>query len=148
VIQVRVVEHGSPAYWSTVELRRRILRAPLGLDFQPEELAAEVDELHLAAFEDGRDPPVACLVLVPQEAGTIKMRQVAVEPGMQGRGVGSLLVAAAEAEAVSRGFTKMILHARDTAVPFYLRLDYAVNGDAFDEVTIPHFAMEKDLRSS
>jgi predicted GNAT family N-acyltransferase len=39
----------------------------------------------------------------------------------------------------------MILHARATAVPFYLRLGYTVVGEPFEEVGIPHRGMEKAL---
>ena len=40
----------------------------------------------------------------------------------------------------------MTMHARETAVPFYERLGYATVGARFEEVTIPHFKMEKRLR--
>ena len=39
----------------------------------------------------------------------------------------------------------MILHARETAVVFYEKLGYSSLGDQFEEVTIPHWAMEKRL---
>jgi predicted GNAT family N-acyltransferase len=143
VIQVREVTHGTPEYDQTVELRRRVLRTPLGLDFDAEELPAEASEFHLAAFEQGS--VVACLVLVPYEHGEIKMRQVAVEPRLQNQGVGRQLVSASEELGRARGFTVMTLHARDTAVPFYERLGYACEGPIFEEVTIPHVKMTKRL---
>ncbi len=43
------------------------------------------------------------------------------------------------------GFRRIIAHAREPAVPFYLRLGYAVEGERFIEVTIPHFTVSKDL---
>jgi len=39
----------------------------------------------------------------------------------------------------------MILSARDTAIPFYERLKYNVEGEPFEEVTIPHRLMAKNL---
>jgi predicted GNAT family N-acyltransferase len=39
----------------------------------------------------------------------------------------------------------MTLHARDTAVPFYLNLGYACVGEPFTEVGIGHQEMEKAL---
>ena len=39
----------------------------------------------------------------------------------------------------------LTLHARETAVAFYLRLGYRVVGEPFVEVTIPHRTMEKLL---
>jgi len=136
------VEHGSAQYWETVDLRRRILRTPLGLIFTDEELAAESREHHLAAYDDlGL---AGCLVLVPygEEA---KMRQVAVEPDRQGQGIGRVMVEEFERFARSAGYRRIVLNARDTAVPFYERLGYGIEGEMFEEVTIPHFRMVKNL---
>lgn len=142
-MDLRVVEHGSADYHRTVALRFEILRRPLGLTFDPEQLAAEDRELHLAVFAE--DELMACLVLTPLADGQIKMRQVAVQAGQQGQGLGRKLVEFSEVVARERGFTRMVLNARDTAVPFYLRLGYAIEGEPFEEVTIPHRHMAKDL---
>jgi predicted GNAT family N-acyltransferase len=37
------------------------------------------------------------------------------------------------------------MHAREVAVGFYRKCGYAVQGEPFLEVTIPHFHMEKKL---
>ena len=63
----------------------------------------------------------------------------------QGKGYGALLVAAAENFAIEKGFSTMYCHARDTAVPFYLKLGYHKIGDVFEEVSIPHYEMEKSI---
>jgi len=140
---IRTVAHASPEYWETVELRRRILRTPLGLDFTPGELANEVADFHVAGFDQNR--LVGCLVLTPLDGVDIKMRQVAVDDRIQRRGIGTGLVAFSESFARSHGFRRMVLNARDTAVPFYTRLDYNVEGDPFVEVGVPHSRMVKDL---
>jgi predicted GNAT family N-acyltransferase len=142
-LEFKVAEFGSPEHLATIELRKRILRWPLGLDFTAEQLAAETNESHLIAMQGNE--LVACLVLTAQSRDTIKMRQVAVEPAWQGKGVGSKLVLYSEQVAKQQGFSRMILHARDTAVPFYLRLDYRVEGEPFEEVSIPHNRMAKQL---
>jgi predicted GNAT family N-acyltransferase len=126
-----------------VELRREILRRPLGLVFTKEQLAAEAGELHLGAWDGER--LVGCLLLAPRGGGEVQMRQVAVAHGEQGRGIGRRLVQEAEATARRRGWTRMILHARDTAVAFYLRLGYAIEGKPYVEVSIPHRTMAKVL---
>ncbi len=142
-MKFELAEFASPEQLASIELRKRVLRWPLGLDFTPEQLAAEINEFHLVAL-DG-DDLVACLVLTPQSRDIIKMRQVAVEPEWQGKGVGKQLVQFSEQVAREKGFTKMVLNARDTAVPFYLRLDYEIEGEPFEEVTIPHHRMVKEL---
>lgn len=133
---------GSAEYGLAVELRRRILRLPLGLDFSAGELAVESDQHHLVAIQCGA--AVGCLVLVGQGA-EVKMRQVAVCESLQGSGIGALMVAESERMARELGFARMVLHARETAVGFYLRLGYACEGESFEEVGIPHRLMQKEL---
>ena len=143
---LRWIPYGSPAYALCVALRTEVLRRPLGLHFTEASLAEEQGCHHLAVF-DG-DSLVACLLL--QELGpditgqvSIQMRQVAVDPALQRSGLGRLMVLESEAEARRRGFTRMVLHARDTAVPFYERLGYAKVGQPFVEVGIGHQEMAK-----
>jgi len=143
-MELRAIKHNTPEYVRIVALRRQVLRAPLGLDFTPEQLAAEADDIHLAGFEG--ETPVACLILTPVSAEECKMRQVAVAPERQGEGLGGRIVAYCENVARAAGCRKITLHARETVVPFYLRLGYEVEGDVFDEVTIPHRKMVKWLK--
>ena len=83
--------------------------------------------------------------MTPVTSEVVQMRQVAVEPALQGKGAGTILVQASEAVARELGFREMMMHARDTAVPFYERLRYAKRGEPFEEVTIPHREMWKAL---
>lgn len=139
----RTVQHGSVEYALTVALRDRILRHPLGLYFTPEQLAAEGDEFHLTAWDDNQ--LLACLVLKPVDAFTVKMRQVAVQENLQGQGIGKKLVAYADTFAREHLFRTMVLHARETAIPFYLVQGYELFGEPFTEVSIPHRSMRKKL---
>jgi len=140
------VAHGSPEYWATVDLRDAVLRKPLGLQFSKEELEAEAGSHHIACYRGGR--LVGCLVLRPLGSGDIQMRQVAVVPELQGCGIGKALVEFAEALVRKMGCRRMILHARDTAVAFYEKVGYAKVGDRFEEVTIPHWVMEKRIENT
>ncbi len=143
MITCRWIEHGSSEYGEVVQLRRKVLRLPLGLDFTEAQLAAEMADYHLAAY-DG-ETLVGCLLLTDRGDSVVQMRQVAVEPSRQGQGIGALLVQESEQKARSLKYARMILHARDTAVPFYLKLGYAAVGDPFIEVNIPHQGMERTL---
>ena len=139
----REVAPGSPEYHGAVRLREAILRLPLGLILTAEELAMEPECRHFIAVAG--DEVIATLLLKPLDAQTVKMRQVAVEPSWQGRGVGARLVSFAEDAARASGFRRMIAHARGTAVPFYLRLRYTVEGEPFLEQTIAHQLVTKVL---
>jgi predicted GNAT family N-acyltransferase len=37
------------------------------------------------------------------------------------------------------------MHARQSAVGFYQKLGYQIRGEEFEEVTIPHYEMQKQL---
>ena len=137
------ISHGSAAYNASVVLRNEVLRRPLGLELAKGELEQERSDYHLVCREDGEH--VGCLVLVPRSDSEIRMRQVAVSPEAQGRGIGRALTQFAEDFARQRGFARMTLHARATAVPFYEKLGYESVGEQFEEVTIPHWTMQKNL---
>jgi GNAT superfamily N-acetyltransferase len=64
---------------------------------------------------------------------------------MQGKGIGRALMIFAENIARDQGYKRLCMHARRSAIGFYEKLGYAVSGDEFVEVTIPHFTMEKSL---
>jgi predicted GNAT family N-acyltransferase len=142
-IRIREIQHGSAAYDEEVELRMEILRRPLGIGFDPAQLAAENTDIHLGAYDGGK--LVACLVLTPHDAQSMRMRQVAVANDYQRKGVGRILVARSESIAKEKGYRQMVLHARETAIPFYISMDYLVEREPFIEVGIPHRYMTKNL---
>jgi len=82
---------------------------------------------------------------VPKDDNTIQLRQMAVISGLQGKGIGRVLMQFAENIARDRGFKKLIMHARKTAMGFYEKLGYNRVGNEFFEVTISHYIMEKGL---
>jgi predicted GNAT family N-acyltransferase len=144
VIQYREIEFGTPEYDETVKLRMDVLRVPLGISFETEALEKEFNDHHLCAVEDdGRI--TACLIMTPVSDKEVQMRQFAVAFDRQKNGIGTGLVKFSEEWALENGFKKIILHARKTAVPFYLRLNYQIEGEEFTEVTIPHNLMYKNL---
>lgn len=139
-----IIGYQSPLYYQVLDLRYRVLREPLGMHFTDDQLAKEGAYLHLALVQNGR--PVATLqLLTPERSDHMQMKQVAVDPELQGQGIGAALIQFAEDEARSRGVSLMFCHARENAVPFYLRQGYSIHGDEFTEIGIPHFYMEKNL---
>jgi N-acetylglutamate synthase-like GNAT family acetyltransferase len=138
-----MIDHGTKEYQQMVNLRNEILRKPLGLSFNDEELEREKDDILMGAFEDDR--LLGCCLLTPMDAKTVRLRQMAVPNNMQGKGVGRALMIFAENIARDLGYKKLCMHARKTAVGFYQKLGYGISGDEFVEVTIPHYIMEKAL---
>lgn len=140
---LKIIDHNSKEYKKMVELRQQILRKPLGLDFSTEELEKEKNDLLIAAFED--DEILGCCILTQIDANTVRLRQMAVKAGLQGKGVGRVLMQFAENIARDRGNKKLIMHARKSAAGFYEKLGYSIAGKEYTEVTIPHYNMEKTL---
>jgi predicted GNAT family N-acyltransferase len=135
------IDFATPEFDAAIQLRHRVLRAPLDLVFSTQEIANEHAWLHFGYWVE--DELVGYLQMVPLGNNVWKMRQVAVDASVQGRGIGSKLVACTEAAMVPLGCQKISLHARMAAVPFYLRLGYVTEGDEFTEVGIPHLKMSK-----
>lgn len=143
---VKILPFGSDLQLASIALRDLVLRQPLGLKFVQSDLDTEHDSLHLG-YVDESNTVQGILILKPIDSKTVKMRQVAVDPNLQGKGIGQQLVISSEQIASEQlGATKMVLHARDVAVPFYLKLGYLIEGEEFYEVGIPHFKMVKGLQ--
>ena len=126
-----------------LKLRDDILRKPLGLHFSPSELEKEKENLLIGAYED--DQMLGCCMLVEQDPQTVRLRQMAVINDLQGKGIGRALMQFAENLARDRGYKKLSMHARKNALGFYEKLGYRRVGDEFEEITIPHYVMEKKL---
>jgi N-acetylglutamate synthase-like GNAT family acetyltransferase len=140
---LRMIDHGTKEYQQMVQLRNDILRKPLGLGFDKEELEQEKEDILIGAFEDERI--LGCCLMSRVDAATLRLRQMAVPNNMQGKGVGRALMIFAENIARDLGYRRLCMHARSTAVGFYQKLGYRTAGNEFTEVTIPHYVMEKDL---
>jgi N-acetylglutamate synthase-like GNAT family acetyltransferase len=140
---LRMIDFGTKEYQQMIHLRYEILRKPLGLQFDQEELEKEKEDVLIGAFDDDRI--LGCCLLTRVNDKTIRLRQMAVPNNMQGKGMGRALMVFAENIARDYGYKKLIMHARITAVEFFEKQGYFSNGEEFEEVTIPHIIMEKVL---
>ena len=142
-MEIELLQHGSKKYQEMVDLRMKILRKPLGLSFTQPQLDAEKDDLLIGAFENDR--LIGCCVLTKRNEKEIQLRQMAVDTDLQTGGIGRRIMEFAEKIAKEKGFSIMMMHAREVATGFYKKCGYNIHGDVFEEVTIPHFHMEKKL---
>jgi ribosomal protein S18 acetylase RimI-like enzyme len=140
---LKIIDHGSKEYKQMIDLRHQVLRKPLGLEFTKEELEREKNDMLIAAYEDDR--MLGCCILTEVESDKVRLRQMAVISGLQGKGIGRVLMQFAENLARDRGYKKLTMHARKAVIGFYEKLGYKVAGEEFEEVTIPHYVMEKSL---
>lgn len=140
---LKIIDFGSREYKQMIDLRRQILRKPLGLDFTDEDLEKEKDYLLIAAYED--DQMLGCCMLIQISQSIVQLRQMAVKAGLQGKGIGRVLMQFAENIARDRGNKILMMHARKSAVGFYEKLGYKTEGAEFAELNIPHYNMQKQL---
>jgi GNAT superfamily N-acetyltransferase len=140
---VKLIDHGSKDYDQMIALRYALLRKPLGLNFTDEELEKEAHDILIGCFDD--DKMEGCCLLTETEPGSVRLRQMAVLSGLQGKGIGKVLLRFAENIARDRGFKKISMHARKTAIGFYEKSGYKIVSKEFDEISIPHYLMEKSL---
>ena len=140
---LKIIDHGTAEYEQMVKLRDDILRKPLGLSFTKEELEREKNNLHIVAYEDER--MLGCCMLLEEDPQTVRLRQMAVMNDLQGKGIGKALMQFAENLARDRGYKRITMHARKNATGFYEKMGYKRVGKEFDEITIPHYVMEKEL---
>lgn len=140
---LKIIDHGTAEYEQMVKLRDEILRKPLGLSFTDAELEREKNNLHIVAYEDER--MLGCCMLIEEDPQTVRLRQMAVMNDLQGKGIGKALMQFAENLARDRGYRRITMHARKEASGFYEKMGYKRLGNEFQEITIPHYVMEKEL---
>lgn len=125
------------------EAEKRYFAPAIGAYFYPEELEKEKEDILIGAFDE--DDLLACCMLTKSNHDSLRLRQMAVQNNLQGKGIGASMLNFAEILTKDKGYNKIIMHARETATGFYEKLGYQIVGDKFTEVTIPHYIMEKKL---
>jgi N-acetylglutamate synthase-like GNAT family acetyltransferase len=141
---IKQIDHGSKEYAQMVNLRHEILRKPLNLAFEADELDREKNDVLIGVFDE--DKILGCCLLTKVDKDCLRLRQMAVQNNLQGKGIGAAMMNFAENVARDMGYRKLIMHARKSAIGFYEKLGYKVTGKEFEEISLPHFIMEKKLR--
>jgi len=146
-VTFREIAFGSREYELELRLREEVLRRPLRLTLSEKDLAGEDSQLHFGLFEeDGELAACAAVVAaVPTSPAEARIRQMAVSPDRQRQGLGQRLLEAIETDLKARGYRKLVLNARASAVGFYERLGYKIDGEEFLDLTVPHVRMSKSV---
>ncbi len=140
---IKQIDHGTKEYQQMVELRNDLLRKPLNLTFEADELDKEENDILIGAFDE--EKMLGCCLLTRVDKQCVRLRQMAVQNNLQGKGIGRAMMNFAENVARDAGYKRIMMHARLSAVGFYEKLGYKIKGDEFNEVSIPHYTMEKKL---
>jgi predicted GNAT family N-acyltransferase len=143
---IRAVPYPSPLLVQATELRYRVLHEPFGVVRDDDWQDADAASTHVVASVE--DEVVGYARLIAEPGGAVgQIRQVAVYPAWERRGIGSALIGESLRIAVKHGMTDVWLNARLTAVPFYERLGFRVTSGVFrtPRTYLPHVRMDRAL---
>lgn len=129
-------------YQDALTIRRDVFIKEQGVS---EEIEIEGEEgcLHFVLYQD--DNPVATCRLLKKEHHVAKLQRMAVLKEGRGLQLGKELMREAEKIAAEHGINEIILGAQNTAIGFYEKLGYQIEGDEFLDANIPHHMMKKML---
>lgn len=124
----------------THDLRRRVLRDGTASDVVVFDGDDEPATMHLAIrSSDGDIVAISTwLALACPDDPVVpahQLRGMAIEPGLQGQGIGTLLLAAGIDRCAALGDGVVWAHARSTALDFYLRRGFTTYGDEYVDPT-------------
>ena len=127
------------------DLRWRMLREPWKQPKGSEKDELEERSLHIMVCKEDRIPVAIGRAHFNTDIEA-QIRFMAVEPRFQNTGLGSVVLKKLEDEVRHLGAQYVILHSRDSAIPFYERHGYKIVSDSqtlFE--SIPHVLMRKDF---
>ena len=145
-LQFRLIQAGTAAYEVLKALRLKELLLPKGIPASYINEQNESQDQLIGAYLE--ETLVGGCILTPVDKKTVQLRQMAVEPGYQQQGVGAAILAFAEKLAMERGYTSVVMNARDAVLPFYEKSGYTISSGPFFEVGIPHHQMRKKLAAA
>lgn len=133
----------TPKEWDNYyDMRYNVLRKPLNQPLGSERNDGDLSGRHFALYDNQILRAIARLDKA--DDGISQVRFVAVHPDSQGKGYGRKIMKAVEEISIKAGNKKMILHARDYALDFYLRLGYVKIEKSYKLFDVlQHYLMEK-----
>jgi predicted GNAT family N-acyltransferase len=145
-LQFHFINTGTAAYKEMIALRMQVLLGPIGIPRSYIDAQKEAQDLLIGGYAD--ELLVGCCILTKVDKSVVQLRQMAVHTAHQQQGIGAALLSFAEVVASEKGYTTLIMHARDTVLSFYEKCGYTTCSDQFFEVGIPHHKMQKKLSSA
>ena len=127
------------------QLRWEVLRKDWNRAKGSEKDKGEESAFHAMIINENNDAIAVCrLQKVNETDGQI--RSMGVKAEERGKGYGAIIINHLENLAKQKGLTKIFLHARQNAIPFYEKMGYQTKEKSyllFEE--IQHYLMEKQL---
>lgn len=149
---LRAYEAGEPMVrvdvgdWATLGAQAQPVRTAVFVEEQriPAELeydVADAEAVHAVAVNRLGRTLATGRLLRGDAPGTGRIGRMAVHRALRGSGVGRQVLEALAGAARGRGDTGIMLHAQESAIPFYLRAGFQPRGEPFVEAGIRHLEM-------
>lgn len=126
-MEIKEIDINDQIYDKTLDLRTNVISIPFG--FPPPRKEKETPDSHMFVALDGDDIVGFAMITPSSDKESIRARQVSVTPARQKQGIDRLLMEKAERVAKELGYKELRLFAHTGSYPFFLKLNYAVNGD-------------------
>ena len=131
--------------WQDHEDDLRMIRKVVFIDEQNVSFEDEYDGLdasstHLLAYDYEKKPIGTARILKDGHLG-----RLAVLKHKRGAGVGKALVVKAIEMMTGMGFSEIVIHAQEHALPFYESFGFVKEGGRFMEAGIPHYLMKRPV---
>ena len=136
--------------WSEARDAAYAIRYAVFVEEQGIPAELEIDEYdpiaeHALAYVDNQCVATARIYLDEQDPSKAKIGRMAVLREFRGQGIGTVLLGESIRAGMMQGANVFELHAQQSAVPFYAKLQFKPDGAIFDEVGIPHQCMRLAL---
>ncbi|MBY0423149.1 MAG: GNAT family N-acetyltransferase [Parvularculaceae bacterium] len=126
-----------------VDLRDRVLRAPLGRASARHETERDAKGVHFVALRSSK--VVGCLALYPDGAAAAELKSMAVAPEARREGVGAAMYRCLEGWARGKGIGAIAAEARIGAVAFYESCGFTAESEDYMLHGVQHRRMRKLL---
>ena len=133
----------SAIYKDALKIRYAVFVNEQGVSEEEEIDSLEDKTEHVVLYVDGK--PVATARIYDLGENTFKVQRVAVHKDARGIGYGAVIMTEAEKRIHELGGHKVTLGAQNSAIPFYEKLAFNVEGEEFMDAGIPHHTMLKNL---
>ena len=101
------------------------------------------EAIHFVGYIDGK--AVATCRIIKRNSASFFIGRIAVIKVFRGKGLGSLIVNAAEEHIKSIGGKSILIHSQMRAAGFYEKIGYTKTGDYDEEEGCPHCMMVKQI---
>lgn len=142
---IKLIKYDSQEFQQACQLRYELFFAEHSLPWHIVQDESQADYFHAAILI--KNSVVAYGQLVPQDNSIYQICQMVVKPGYQGQRFGSRILWFLIDRAKSAKAIALTLNARLTAVGFYQKFGFQIQGQQFPSATtgIPHITMHKKL---